>query len=70
MLLLKGKSADSQNKMFRLWVHEVYRVFYDRLNDAGDREKLFSFIKVIVIRVRSTVADPHGIGEIYNIFSR
>ena len=46
MLLLKGQSADSSAKMYRLWVHEVYRVFYDRLVDKSDRESIFAFIKV------------------------
>ena len=46
MLLLKGQNADSSAKMYRLWVHEVYRVFYDRLVDPADRSMFFTFIKV------------------------
>ena len=49
MLLLKGQSADSSAKMYRLWVHEVYRVFYDRLVDKSDRESIFAFIKVNIL---------------------
>jgi len=48
MLLLVGQSADSQAKMYRLWVHEVYRVFYDRLVDPSDRQMFFTFVKSIV----------------------
>ena len=46
MLLLDGQTADNQAKMYRLWVHEVYRVFYDRLVDSNDRKAFFTFIKV------------------------
>uniref|UniRef100_A0A803TCL5 Dynein axonemal heavy chain 3 n=1 Tax=Anolis carolinensis TaxID=28377 RepID=A0A803TCL5_ANOCA len=32
-------------KLIRLWIHEVYRVFYDRLIDAKDREVFFNMIQ-------------------------
>jgi len=33
---------------YRLWVHEVLRVFYDRLIDDKDRECLFNEIRKTV----------------------
>ena len=35
-------------KLIRLWVHEVYRVFYDRLTDDGDRLTLFNSVKEVL----------------------
>ena len=31
--------------LWRLWCHEVYRVFYDRLVDPADRKALFNLVK-------------------------
>nr|XP_054750956.1 dynein axonemal heavy chain 3-like isoform X12 [Lytechinus pictus] len=39
---------DGAKKLIRLWVHEVYRVFYDRLVDDDDRQTFFTMVKSIV----------------------
>ncbi|XP_068019795.1 dynein axonemal heavy chain 12 isoform X1 [Melanerpes formicivorus] len=47
-LLIKRISVESKHVMIRLFVHEVFRVFYDRLVDDTDRAWLFSSVKDIV----------------------
>ncbi|XP_077070519.1 dynein axonemal heavy chain 12 [Siphateles boraxobius] len=47
-LLLKKDSLADKRTMIRLFVHEVYRVFYDRLVDDQDRAWLFTLISNIV----------------------
>jgi dynein heavy chain len=42
----EGDSAKAGHKLIRLWVHEVYRVFYDRLVDDEDRNMFFTMVKV------------------------
>ncbi|XP_053325574.1 dynein axonemal heavy chain 12 [Spea bombifrons] len=47
-LLIKKEAVESKRVMVRLFVHEVLRVFYDRLVDDDDRSWLFRLIKDVV----------------------
>ncbi|KAG9269584.1 dynein heavy chain 12, axonemal [Astyanax mexicanus] len=47
-LLLKKESLENKRTMIRLFVHEVFRVFYDRLVDDQDRDWLYKLMKNIV----------------------
>lgn len=47
-LLLKKKSLESKQTMIRLFVHEVFRVYYDRLVDDTDRAWLYRLMNKIV----------------------
>ncbi|RKO94242.1 dynein heavy chain and region D6 of dynein motor-domain-containing protein [Blyttiomyces helicus] len=45
VLLSRPDTFPEPAKMARLWMHESYRVFYDRLIDDSDRNWLFEFSK-------------------------
>ncbi|KAI9354083.1 dynein heavy chain and region D6 of dynein motor-domain-containing protein [Zopfochytrium polystomum] len=45
LLLAAPDKFTDPSKMIRLWAHEVYRVFYDRLVDDSDRSWFFSTIQ-------------------------
>lgn len=47
-LLMKKQSLENKHTMIRLFVHEVFRVFYDRLVDDKDRAWLFQLMHTIV----------------------
>ncbi|KAL5013225.1 hypothetical protein ScPMuIL_007495 [Solemya velum] len=52
VLLLKPQAVpdgmEGSHKIIRSWVHEVYRVFYDRLVDDKDRDTFFKLTKMCV----------------------
>ncbi|KAJ3194173.1 Dynein heavy chain 3, axonemal [Irineochytrium annulatum] len=45
LLLAANEKFQEPTKMIRLWCHEVYRVFYDRLVDDSDRAWFFANVK-------------------------
>ncbi|XP_053132344.1 dynein axonemal heavy chain 3 isoform X3 [Hemicordylus capensis] len=45
VLLCPHTHLQDGEKLIRLWIHEVYRVFYDRLIDAEDRKVFFEMVK-------------------------
>lgn len=45
VLLTPKTHMTEGDKLIRLWVHEVYRVFYDRLVDDQDRLQFFDIVK-------------------------
>lgn len=45
ILLLPASRCKTLEKLFRLWAHETWRVFGDRLVDDDDRFKLFDILK-------------------------
>lgn len=47
-LLVKKESIQNKHTFIRLFVHEVYRVYYDRLVDDRDRAWLYQLMNDIV----------------------
>lgn len=45
VLLVPSTHLQDGDKLIRLWIHEVYRVFYDRLIDNSDRVMFFEMMK-------------------------
>ncbi|RZF36882.1 hypothetical protein LSTR_LSTR004570 [Laodelphax striatellus] len=45
ILLVPSSRVPDADKVFRLWVHETFRVFCDRLIEQQDRELLFNIVK-------------------------
>ncbi|KAJ3297193.1 Dynein heavy chain 3, axonemal [Borealophlyctis nickersoniae] len=50
LLLMAPERFQEPPKLIRLWCHEVYRVFYDRLVDDADRTWFFTSIKDLATR--------------------
>ncbi|XP_045771343.1 dynein axonemal heavy chain 3 isoform X1 [Maniola jurtina] len=48
VLLVPASHMKELSKLVLLWIHETYRVFYDRLVDDADRLKLFDVINKAV----------------------
>lgn len=44
LVMVPPKKLTETDKLVRLWTHEVYRVFHDRLVDAKDREQLLTIV--------------------------
>lgn len=44
-LMSLGWFRQDGDKLIRLWIHEVYRVFYDRLIDNEGKETFFGIVK-------------------------
>lgn len=45
IVMVPPKKLGDPDKLGRLWTHEIYRVFYDRLVDVRDREQLLSLVE-------------------------
>lgn len=45
VLLVPKSHMSDGDKLIRLWVHEVYRIFYDRLIDDQDRKLFFTIVQ-------------------------
>ncbi|KAG5305945.1 DYH3 protein, partial [Pseudoatta argentina] len=45
ILLVPAARMKDPDKLIRLWIHEIYRVFHDRLIDDTDRETLFGMVR-------------------------
>ena len=43
--LIPSTHLRDPNKLIRLWCHEAYRVFGDRLSDDSDRQRFFGLVK-------------------------
>ncbi|XP_066944541.1 dynein axonemal heavy chain 3-like [Macrobrachium rosenbergii] len=45
ILLVPNSALSTVEKLMRLWLHEVYRVFHDRLCDDADRNEFYEIVR-------------------------
>nr|CAH7749861.1 unnamed protein product [Callosobruchus chinensis] len=45
--MLRKESADNKKTFVKIWIHEVFRVFYDRLIEEKDKDWLFEKMKTV-----------------------
>ncbi|KAI9090456.1 dynein heavy chain and region D6 of dynein motor-domain-containing protein [Phlyctochytrium arcticum] len=50
VLLSRSEIFNDKEKMIRLWLHEAYRVIYDRLIDDEDRQWFYGFTRTEVVK--------------------
>ena len=50
ILLVPAPQLTTGEKLTRLWIHECYRVFYDRLNDPEDRYLIYSVVYITLFQ--------------------
>lgn len=43
--LVHASKMTESKKMIRLWIHEIFRVFCDRLTDQKDQKMFFNIVK-------------------------
>uniref|UniRef100_A0A6I8PID9 Dynein axonemal heavy chain 3 n=1 Tax=Ornithorhynchus anatinus TaxID=9258 RepID=A0A6I8PID9_ORNAN len=55
-------------QLIRLWIHEVYRVFYDRLIDSEDRQVFFSMVKETTFNCFKKNVEKVGDDNIRSLF--
>ncbi|XP_069937012.1 dynein axonemal heavy chain 3-like, partial [Cherax quadricarinatus] len=66
VLLVPNAALSSVEKLIRLWLHEVYRVFHDRLSNDTDRIEFFNMVKEVcqrTFRVQLSVVLQHLVPE-------
>ena len=51
ILLVPCSHCTEPEVLQRLWLHEVYRVFYDRLTDSEDRQAFFAMCQDVICTV-------------------